>query len=214
MDSRVLVREIRREIWPLLRERGFAEFTGKTAWWRLPEQIHVVNFQSFSSYLAQGVGCTTFSFALNLGIYFPAIPVHHRVKGTDPATRPEEYHCHLRRHLRKGFTQPEGPRDDIWYVAPDGSNLAEAVAAARETLRGEGLAWFEQYRSLETVLEMLLGEETADITSPPRSPLRKYMTGHIARALGRDKLAGPMIAESERELAAILGEHFVSGRSE
>jgi len=89
MDSRIVAREIKNEIWPLLRNHGFSEFTGKSAWRRLPEQIHVVNFQSFSRYLAERVGCTTFSFALNLGIYFRTIPFVDPIrKGTDPSVKP------------------------------------------------------------------------------------------------------------------------------
>src|SRR5271165_6784795 len=94
MDSRIVAREIKDEIWPMLRQHGFTEFGPKTAWRRQPDQIHVVNFQSFSSYLAGGVGCTTFSFALNLGIYFHAIPLHYPIlKGPDPSVKPHEYDC-------------------------------------------------------------------------------------------------------------------------
>ena len=107
MDSKVVAREIKREIWPLLRREGFMEFSPKTAWRHTPDQIHVVNYQSFNSYLAEGVGCTTFSFALNLGIFFRAIPFEYPVKkGPDPSVKPQEYHCHFRHRLVKGIDQP------------------------------------------------------------------------------------------------------------
>jgi hypothetical protein len=60
MDSQVVAREIKSEIWPVLRRAGFDKFSPKTAWRYTPEQIHVVNFQSFNSHLAEGVGYTTF----------------------------------------------------------------------------------------------------------------------------------------------------------
>jgi hypothetical protein len=102
MDSRIVAREIMNEIWPFLRQIGFTEFSNKTAWRRLSEQIHVVNFQSFNSYIAEGVGCTTFSFALNLGIYFRSIPLDYPIrKGPDPSVKPQEYHCHFRQKLLK-----------------------------------------------------------------------------------------------------------------
>ena len=92
MDSKVVAREIKQEIWPLLRRERFTEFSPKTAWRLTSDQIHVVNYQSFNSYLAQGVGCTTFSFALNLGIVFRAIPFQYPVKkGPDPSVKPQKY---------------------------------------------------------------------------------------------------------------------------
>jgi hypothetical protein len=72
MDSRVVSRSIKNEIWPLLRKSGFSAFSARTAWRFAPEQTHVVNFQSFNTYLAERLGCTTVSFGLNLGIYFTA----------------------------------------------------------------------------------------------------------------------------------------------
>src|SRR5258708_6726347 len=74
MDSRVVAKETKNRIWPVLRSHGFADFTTKTAWRHLPDQIHVVNFQSFNTSLAEGVGCTTFSFALSASTFvrFPS----------------------------------------------------------------------------------------------------------------------------------------------
>jgi len=196
MDSQIVTREIKSEIWPLLRANGFTRFTGRGAWRYRPEQIHVVNFQSFNSYLATAVGSTTFSFALNLGIYFRMIPMHYPVRGVHPSVRPQEYHCHFRNHLTKSFEQPEFTRRDIWYVAPDGGNVLEVLADARTVLTQDGLPWFDKFVSLEEVLRLLISEDS-------RPPIRKHMIGHIARALGRNELADAMIAEAERELEAI-----------
>jgi hypothetical protein len=147
MDSRIVARGIKNEIWPLLQGHTFSEFSGKSAWRYLPDQIHVVNFQSFNSYLAERVGCTTFSFALNLGIYFREIPFIYPIgKGPDPSIRPQEYHCHFRRRLSKGIEQSILPRPDIWYVEPDGSNLLDTLADARTGLRREGLPWFDRFQ--------------------------------------------------------------------
>lgn len=122
MDSKVVARGIKREIWPFLRREEFTEFTSRTAWRRTADQIHVVNYQSFNSYLAEGLGCTTFSFALNLGIFFRAIPFKYPVKGgTDPSNKPQVYHCHFQHSLVKGIAQPLFQRRDIWYVEPDGT---------------------------------------------------------------------------------------------
>ena len=62
-----MTKEIRRVVWPELRERGFAAFTGRTAWRYVGDAVDVVNFQSFGSSLADAVGCTTFSINLESG---------------------------------------------------------------------------------------------------------------------------------------------------
>src|SRR4051812_39446034 len=103
MDSKIVNREIRREIWPALKAVGFAQFTSRTAWRHSEWKIDVVNFQSFNSYLAQGLGCTTFSFSLNLGCYLNAVPVKSNVKLTKSLLTPQEYQCHLRRRLSRSF---------------------------------------------------------------------------------------------------------------
>jgi hypothetical protein len=214
MDSRVVAREIKNEIWPLLRHHGFTSFSAKTAWRHLTEQIHVVNFQSFNSYLAEGVGCTTFSFALNLGIYFRAIPVNYPIgKGPGPAVKPQEYHCHFRHRLLKGIEQVVLPRRDTWYVEPDGSNLLETLADARTLLQNEGLPWFDRFKSLEEVLRLLMEQEQLpEVLATRRSPARKNMIGHIARSLGKIEISEPMIAEAESEFEAIRVQYLSAGR--
>ena len=69
VDSRDVTRDIRRVVWPALPEAGFDAFTGRTAWRYVDTAVDVVNFQSFSASLADTVGCTPFSFSLNLGVW-------------------------------------------------------------------------------------------------------------------------------------------------
>jgi len=212
MDSRVVNKEIKAHIWPLLRNDGFTKFTSRTAWRDTPEQIHVVNFQSFNSYLADGVGCTTFSFALNLGIYFRAIPRDPLMgklgKGVDPAVKPEEYHCHLRHRLLKDIEQPVLPRRDTWYVEPDGGNLPVVMSDARSVLQTQGLAWFGSLRSREGVLSLLMEQGKEDEARSGRmSPMGKRMIGYIGRSFGKEG-AEQMIVEAEQEFEAIRVQLF------
>ena len=55
VDSRDVTREIRRIVWPALREAGFDSFTGRTSWRYFDRAVDVVNFQSFSASLADSV---------------------------------------------------------------------------------------------------------------------------------------------------------------
>lgn len=109
MDARDVTREIRRLVWPALREHGFSAFTGRTAWRYVGDAIDVVNFQSFSASLADSVGCTTFSFAINLGLWLPGDAWDELASKRDSQgrPRPEEYQCEPhRRHLTKSLAQP------------------------------------------------------------------------------------------------------------
>lgn len=214
MDSKAVAKEIKREIWPLLRREGFTEFSPKTAWQYMPDQIHVLNYQSFNSYLAEGVGCTTFSFALNLGIFFRAIPFEYPVKkGPDPSVKPQEYHCHFRHRLLKGIDQPILPRRDTWYVEPDGSNLLQCLHDSRTAILQEGLPWFRHFESLETVLSALMDqEELPEVHATRTSPARKRMIGYVARRLGRTDIAEALIAEAASELKEITERVYSIGR--
>lgn len=109
MDSRDVTKEIRRVVWPELRRQGFDAFTGRTAWRYVDDSVDVVMFQSFSASLADAVGCTTFSFSVNLGVWVP----HDAWEGLEPARdaagrlRPAEYQCEPhRRGLSKSLAQP------------------------------------------------------------------------------------------------------------
>ena len=192
MDSKVVTREIRRYIWPQIRAFGFSRFTGRTAWRHSNSKIDVVNFQSFNSYLAEGVGCTTYSFAINLGCYFPVIPWEYsrplRQKGA--LLIPEEFQCHLRLHLDKSLKQPELPRANIWLIREDGKYLPEAISDATSAVLEKGMPWFEQFDDYEFLLNQLTSDESASFGTGARwSPRRHYLIGYMARAVGNSQLA-------------------------
>jgi len=109
VDARGVTREIRRVVWPTLREQDFAAFTGRTAWRYVDDAIDVVNFQSFSASLADAVGCTSFSFSVNLGVWLPpdASEELEPKRDAQGCLRPAEYQCvPHRRRLAKSLAQP------------------------------------------------------------------------------------------------------------
>jgi hypothetical protein len=193
-DSRIVTREIRRYVWPELKARGFDHFTGRTAWRHSAAKIDVVNFQSFNSYLANGVGCTPHSFALNLGCYFPVIPSAGR--GPIPDSRsgllPQEFHCHIRLHLDKSIDQPELERPSVWLIGNDGRYLPEAIADATESILERGLPLLEKFADYEVLLDYLSNDDELLLESGTKgSPRRHYMIGYIALAIGKPGLAAP-----------------------
>ena len=94
-------------MWPSLREAGFDSFTGRTAWRYIESTVDVLNFQSFGASTADGVGCTPYSFALNLGVWVPG-ETEARVLKPDAKGRPRpaEWECWKRTHLTKSVEQP------------------------------------------------------------------------------------------------------------
>jgi hypothetical protein len=177
----------------MLRAVGFDVFTERTAWRQWPLGIDVVNFQSFNSYLADAIGSTTFSFAVNLGIYFMYVPYtlgEERIKHEHDRLLPQEYQCMLRRPLHKTLLQPALPRPDVWLIDADGSNLLAVVNDAGEVLISEGLPWFEQYRDPSRLLQVLLecpnavlDDGTHGFGANP-SPIRSHLTNFTVSHLG------------------------------
>lgn len=183
MDSKVVAREIKQEIWPLLRREGFTEFSPKTAWRHTSDQIHAIPFQ---------------------------FPVR---KGPDPSVKPQEYHCHFRYRLQKAICQPILPRRDTWYVEPDGSNLLQCLDDSRTVILQVGLPWFSRFESLESVLSALMDqEELPEVYATRNSPARKHMIGYVARRLDRTDIADLLIAEAESELKEITERVYSIGR--
>ena len=152
MDSNVVSRELRAVVRPMLKEAGFSVFRGRNAWRQLDDQAWVVSFQSFNAYLAEGVGCTTYSFAVRLGLH---LPDDARPPARGPVDFPKEHESSFRftalKRLRQPWFHPWGgptatDRRDVWFVREDGSNLTEVVRDARDVIAASGLRQLSAYR--------------------------------------------------------------------
>ena len=195
MDSKEVNKAIRREVWPALKAVGFTKFTSRNGWRFHEDRVDVVNIQSFNSYLAEGLGCTTFSFGVNLGCllrYVPEVSAG-RMKSWNGYPLPAEYECHFRGGLRRTFVQPELERRDIWHIDAAGGYLDPSVNDARELLSSRGTDWFRRFEDRSAIIRILLeGEEDNDQLwgfGAPGSPRRCYLTGYVAKTLGRADLA-------------------------
>ena len=193
MDSTVVNKEIKSRVRPLLEDVGLSQFTARTAWRYSPGKIDVLTFQSFNSYLADAVGCTTYSFCIRLGCSLDAIPRYTRAKRKNGYLRPEAHECHLRFTLQKSIKQSNLKRRDVWYVDPTGNNLAVVIADARKAILETGLNWFTRFQDQKEVLRTLLEdseahEGTHGFGANP-SPMRHFMTGFSALSLGQISVA-------------------------
>jgi hypothetical protein len=159
MDGRAVDRAVREIVRPSLKDAGFTEFTGRKSWRFQPATIELVTFRSFTSYIAAGVGCTTFSFALTAGVWYRCLDVD--------LVKPEDYHLTFSFELGKTLRQPwfthesaanRWDRPDVWYVLPDGSNLDESVRDAAAVLVASGLPLLDRFAVPELAYRALLTE--------------------------------------------------------
>lgn len=192
MDSKDVSRAIRSRIRPLLKTAGFDRFTSRTAWRLCGSAIGVVNIQSFSSYLAAGVGCTTFSFAINLGCHYTFLPECGASRFYDRDNLPQEYHCAFRRALRKSLAQPKFPRPDVWFVEVDGSNLDACIDDTAGVLEHDGMPWFSRLSDPREALRIVQADDEKFDSSGAGgtwgfgrrgSPMWQHVIHHLAVAL-------------------------------
>ena len=141
MDNRAVTRAIGRIVWPQLRNVGFESFTGRNAWRYVGDEVDVVNFQSYGGRLADSVGCTSFSFQVNLGLWRNADALSTpRDTDAEGRPRPQEYECEPhRRALEKSLSQP-------WF-RPFQSDVSR---------------WPQSFRLHRAALKLVYGSETHD----------------------------------------------------
>jgi hypothetical protein len=198
MDSKTVSAAIRKHLRPLMRAvGGFTKFTGRSAWRVDDQTTSVIQFQSFSAYLAEGIGCTTFSFAVRLGLLYrygqPVTPL------------PNDAQCTFRMTLGKSTRQPvfvpyasverrkPTDRPDVFFVQRDGANLDAMVADVAEGLRHRGFPALEQLRDPPHAYQLLLDGDHVplhyaglEITPPGAfdSPARREATLRVGHVLG------------------------------
>lgn len=199
MDSKEVNKAIRASVRPLLKDLGFERFTARTAWRYTQDRVEVLNFQSFNSYLAESIGATTYSFSVNLGCMLLEVPAND-IKVKDERLIPQEYECHLRGRLARGFRQRELKRRDTWYIDPDGRYLDRSMDDVKAAILRDAEPWFSELRDSAYVLDLLLSAEEQmcerwGFGANP-SPSRSYLTGYMAKALRRNEMARDKLREA------------------
>jgi hypothetical protein len=200
MDGKVVSQLIRKTVWPRLRDQEFSKFSSRDAW-RFGQAFCVVNFQSFNSYLANGLGCTTFSFAVNLGLNYGFMPLGMTTRMPSIEKPPRESECIFRKPLLRRLNQPGNKHPQIWKVDPSGDNAAECVSDALNVLLDEAMQWFELVGDLSKAVQIVEHEDEEFRKSGPLgtwgfgrpgSPLRQQTLGHLRTELDRQGSTGTL----------------------
>jgi hypothetical protein len=165
MDSKAINKLIRSEVWPILRDQGFSVFDSRSAYAYKAPFINVVSFQSFNSYLAGGLGCTTYSFTPRLGVYVMGSPGEYRVRHDRMGRlQPFEYECSFRSELRKR-TQVDGfEREDIFYIDPEGRTTAPVLNELKYLCSEVAPLWFKANNDLDSALSRMRRAEESSST--------------------------------------------------
>ena len=131
-DNRLVTGEIRRVVWPVLKEAGFESFTGRNAWRYFRDDVDLVSFHSFGGMNADSLGCTSYSFQVGLGLWRPSDALTTpRERDPQGKLRPRDYECEPHRiFLRKSLDQP-------WFRAfeADASSWPSSFRTHREALK-------------------------------------------------------------------------------
>ena len=225
MDSTGVSREIRRIVWPVVREHGFTRTLGRSCYRDWPGGVDVLNFQSCSRYIADGVGCTTHSFGVNLGLWLrEGEYVEHVRRSKAAALVPHEYACDIRGHLAKGLWQPwfrpyrdlrpgDSPEErvDVWYVKPNGENLDECILDALEQITVKAMPWFDAVHDLDRMARALDSADaavaaTAEGEAEYRDGVRVQGYEWLPDSLDEVTVALLALSEDHRDLARDIAE--------
>jgi hypothetical protein len=198
MDSKAVNKAIKAKIWPVLKQAGFSAFTSRVAWRFCADRIEVIEFQSFNSYNASIIGVTTFSFSVNIGMFPLYVPPQWPPKVKDGKLLPSQAECPFRGSLERSI-QSEIKTTAIWPVNADGNNLGWCIQDVLSQLPN-AFNWFANLSSKERVLQVLTSEieDMVKLWGFGRnpSPIRSYLSGYVALALGEQKLAEEKLTEA------------------
>ena len=143
-----LRRQIRSQMWPVLRRAGFTEFFPLQAYRRSPKTIEVVEFLTFRPewqeprWLGGEAYANGASFILHVGTYFVDV---ERLPWSEPRPRPKAQDCHRCTRLAHQMADSEVDGRTFW-PGPNGEKIDEIVGQAVQAVCSRGLGYLDDYR--------------------------------------------------------------------
>ena len=209
MDIKTVNKLLRSELKPLLLQEGFVSSASKKFWRYHEDRIDVVSLQHPNSHGAAVLGCTTYSFFVNIGCYLLDVPyVYDDMKEGSKGLRPGEEHCHFRRRLERGIEQDENFQAQLWSIVADEHRAKDSIKDACDVIERTAIPWFSRFENKEETLRILIEEEPTfenGLCASKDSCVRNSLIGYIASAMGDAVLA-------RKHLEAALDTGFTSDR--
>ena len=96
--------------------------------------------------------------------------------------------------LKRTLEQPGNKRWEIWYIDPEGQYLGPAIQDVLKRLESVSQKWFSTLGEKADVLRILLQDEEKMEEGywgigTRVSPVRCYLIGYVAKALGQTDIA-------------------------
>jgi len=185
-DSRAVSRILRDELHPYLKNIGFTKFKGGRAY-RYDEGC-VLGFTTAAvgNYFSQVTGYPTASFTATAWAHYDCIPsFEQRPMNPKSAFLPKNSHFAIDlgvvspaiKSIRKCRSEPEQERNDIWWVEPDGSNLAEIAQDLKAAVVAQATPWWDAMLDAANALNVA--------AEMPSSPHRSFLMYFLAKSLNR-----------------------------
>lgn len=146
---------LRKCLCPALRNSGFDQVGPRKAWGWHGNSVWVFEIRAVGKYFSDVTGWPPMSVCAWLGVFFTDRLTDFEIE-RDATGRllPKETVCQERSHLictvdqtrfTKNLHNPaERQRSDIWWFAPDGSNMEEAVLNIRQQFLEQGVLWYRR----------------------------------------------------------------------
>ena len=201
--GKLLRKEVRGTLWPLLREHGFTRFSDLAAWREDERWTDCVQVMTLGAYafgeprrLGEEVYANAATFTLEIGTYYTDV---HLLPWTGPVPeRPRLLRaqgsrypvCHRQRALARSY-EFGNVQGTLFPSADNGSDLDRVVADAGHALESRGLAWLDTTHDIDALLARKDGEpsdeledlsEDLELSDEEQSELALWRTGRDIEA--------------------------------
>jgi hypothetical protein len=171
------------------------------------------------AYNAPRIGSTSFSFSVNLAIYFPFIPTPPPLLKSIAKGQPPEYCGHFRNQVKPPSELAVPMISTVWSVSADLSDLFDIMLAVRSRIGFYALPWFDRHGDLRVAYSVALDESLYDVNfvGRPGSPGASLIACCIAMRLNipgaEDHLKRALEFEYFQPIRKVLEDQFAEYRN-
>jgi hypothetical protein len=194
---------LRKYLRPILTEHGFQTVEPRKAWgWHSPF-VWTFGIRAVGGYFSEVTGWPPMSIGAKIGMYYEFIPSDYPIKSdnngrllpdVNDSHRTLVLHSTLdqSRYLSALDLPAERNRLDVWWIEPDGSNVAEVCENLALAFLDQAESWFKRFSNIPVVF----AEIQAELTCFTRYKEARYFAEHLGEA---DKARTyQRLAEAER----------------